>query len=314
MKFSDYLYSIPKKFKKLSIWVKLIILFIIILCIIQVGKDLKKKYIVETFSGQEEGFIVKKDSDIYDDFYAGIYDDLVLSEQKNHFEIDRIIETTKMNSNSTVLDVGSGTGHHVNALTKKGITCEGLDNSQVMISKAKQQFGSCSFKQGDVNSSMTYSQDSFTHITCFYFTIYYLKNKIPFFQNCYKWLQPGGYLVIHLVNKNKFSPLLPASDPIGVLNVQKYSKKRVNRSVVKFKDFAYKAEFDQNGGNNYKFKEMMKFDGDGKIRVNEHMLYMDSQSRILSIAKDAGFIMLKKIDLLHCNYDDQYLYVLQKPN
>lgn len=314
MKFSDYLYSIPKKFKKLSIWVKLMILFIIILCIVQVSKDLKKKYIVETFSGQEEGFVVKKDSDIYDDFYAGIYDDLVLSEQKNHFEIDRVIETTKMNSNSTVLDVGSGTGHHVNALTTKGITCEGLDNSQAMISKAQQKFGSSTFKHGDVNSSMTYPQDSFTHITCFYFTIYYLQNKMPFFQNCYKWLQPGGYLVIHLVNKNKFSPLLPASDPIGVLNVQKYSKKRVNRSVVKFKDFAYRAEFDKNGGNNYKFKELMKFDGDGKIRVNEHMLYMDSQSSILSIAKDAGFIMLKKIDLLNCNYDDQYLYVLQKPN
>ena len=74
------------------------------------------------------------------------------------------------------------------------------------------------------------------------------------------------------------------------MNVQKYSKKRVNRSVVKFKDFAYKAEFDKGGGNNYKFKELMKFDGDGKIRVNEHILHMDSQSRILSIAKDAGLL------------------------
>ena len=59
---------------------------------------------------------------------------------------------------------------------------------------------------------------------------------------------------------------------------------------------------------------MMKFDKDGKIRVNEHILHMDSQSKILAMAKDAGFIMLKKIDLLNCNYDDQYLYVLQKPN
>ena len=140
MKFSDYLYTIPKKFKKLSIWVKLIILFIIILCIVQVSKDLRKKYIVETFSGQEEGFIVKKDSDIYDDFYAGIYDDLVYSPHKNDFEINRIIEITKMNSNSTVLDVGSGTGHHVNAISTKGITCEGLDNSQAMINKAKEKF------------------------------------------------------------------------------------------------------------------------------------------------------------------------------
>tara|TARA_Y100000992_G_scaffold107173_1_gene69791 strand:+ start:2103 stop:3047 length:945 start_codon:yes stop_codon:yes gene_type:complete len=314
MKFLDYVYTIPKKFKKLSIWVKLIIFFIVILCLIQVSKDLKKKVFVETFSGQEEGFIVKRDEEVYDDFYAGIYDDLVLTPSKNNYELDQVISITKMNSNSMVLDVGSGTGHHVNSLNTKGITCEGLDNSKAMVTKAKSNFSSSSFKHGDVNSSMTYSQESFTHITCFYFTIYYLQNKMPFFQNCFKWLKPGGYLVIHLVNKNKFSPLLPVSDPINVVNVQKYSKDRVNKSVAKFKDFSYKSEFNREAGNRYKFKELMKFDSDSKIRVNEHMLHMDSQSNILSVAKDAGFIMLKKIDLLNCNYDDQYLYVLQKPN
>jgi ubiquinone/menaquinone biosynthesis C-methylase UbiE len=315
MKFLDYVYSIPKKFKKLSIWVKLIILFIILLCIIQISKDLKKKIYVETFSGQNERFIVKRENnEIYDDFYADIYDDLVLAPNKNHYEMEKLINDTKLGSNSNVLDVGSGTGHHVNMMTEKGINCEGLDISDAMIRKAQEKFASSSFKQGDVTSAMLYSDESFTHITCFYFTIYYLKNKMQFFQNCFKWLKPGGYLIVHLVNKSKFSPLLPSGDPINVLNVQHYAKKRVNKTVVKFKDFSYKSEFIKNSSNNYKFKELMKFDSDGKIRVNEHTLHMDSQSTILSLAKDAGFIMSKKIDLLYCNYDDQYLYVLQKPN
>lgn len=314
MKFLDYLYSIPKKFKKLSIWVKLIILFIILLIVIQISKDIKKKLNVESFSTQKEGFIVKRGNDIYDRFYSEIYDDLVYAPQKNSYEIEQLMELTNINSNSYVLDVGSGTGHHVHMLTSKNINCVGLDKSNAMVKKAQKNYESCEFKHGDVNSSMLYNQETFTHITCFYFTIYYLQNKVSFFQNSFRWLKPGGYLVIHLVNKGKFSPLLPASDPIGVLNVQKYSKNRVNKSVVRFKDFSYKAEFNKNSGNQFLFKEMMKFDKDGKIRVNEHILHMDSQSKILAMAKDAGFIMLKKIDLLNCNYDDQYLYVLQKPN
>lgn len=313
MTFLDYVYTIPKKFKKLSIWVKLIILLIVILCIIQVNKDLQKKIYVEPFSTQTEKFIVKK-NDLYDDFYADIYDDLVLSPNKNDYEVKEIINETNANSNSIILDVGSGTGHHVNIFNSKGINCEGLDISKAMIRKASGKFSNSQFTHGDVNTTMLYSENSFTHITCFYFTIYYLQNKMKFFQNAFRWLKPGGYLIIHLVNKNKFSPLLPAGDPINVLNVQKYAKKRIDTTAVKFKDFSYKSEFKKNSGNTYTFKEIMKFDADGKIRVNEHTLYMDSQQNILSIAKDAGFIMLKKIELLRCNFDDQYLYVLQKPN
>ncbi len=314
MKFFDYLNMLPKKFKKLSIWVKLIILFTLLLIVIQISKDLNKKLYKEPFTTQKENFLVKKNEEIYDDFYADIYDELVLSQQKNSYEIGEITNITKLNSNSVVLDVGSGTGHHVGLLTNKGINCEGLDNSEAMIKKAQENYTNANFKLGDVNSSMLYNDNTFTHITCFYFTIYYMKNKMQFFQNTFKWLMPGGYLIIHLVNKNKFSPLLPAGDPISVLNVQKYAKKRVDTSVVKFKEFSYKSHFIKDSGNNYTFKELMKFDADSKIRVNEHKLFMESQSNILSLAKDAGFIMLKKIDLLYCNYDDQYLYVLQKPN
>jgi len=33
----------------------------------------------------------------------------------------------------------------------------------------------------------------------------------------------------------------------------------------------------------------------------------------LDIAKSVGFIIISKIDLLECQYDSQYIYVLQKP-
>ena len=41
---------------------------------------------------------------------------------------------------------------------------------------------------------------------------------------------------------------------------------------------------------------------------------MDNQNKILGLAKDIGFILQAKIDLTNCQYEKQYLYVLQKPN
>ena len=40
---------------------------------------------------------------------------------------------------------------------------------------------------------------------------------------------------------------------------------------------------------------------------------MDTQKDILGIAKNIGFILQGKIDMLRCQYQYQYLYVLYKP-
>ena len=59
---------------------------------------------------------------------------------------------------------------------------------------------------------MNFDAQSFTHITCLYFTIYYIKDKTRLFKNCYDWLKPGGYMVLHLVNRNMFDPILNLSE------------------------------------------------------------------------------------------------------
>ena len=40
---------------------------------------------------------------------------------------------------------------------------------------------------------------------------------------------------------------------------------------------------------------------------------MNTQAEILDIAKSVGFIIIAKIDLIECQYDSQYVYILQKP-
>ena len=96
-----------------------------------------------------------------------------------------------------------------------------------MIKISQDKYPSSKYIVGDALNAMTFPQQSFTHLTCLYFTIYYIKNKRQFFENCYNWLAPGGYLLLHLVDRDNFDPILPAGDPLTIISAQKYAKERI---------------------------------------------------------------------------------------
>jgi SAM-dependent methyltransferase len=258
-------------------------------------------------------FVINKNQDVFDDFYVSVYDDLMHNVGKNNFEIGEITEIEAITDKNTLLDVGSGTGHHVAAFSQKGIKATGVDISQAMVNKAKENYPEGDFKQGDVMNTMLFTPNSFSHITCLYFTIYYLEDKRRFFKNCIDWLMPGGFLILHLVDRENFDPIIPAAKPIYIVSPQKYADKRITNSVVKFDKFDYKCNFDLNG-DVATINETFKDKENESVRQNEHKLYMESQKTILSMAKEAGFILHSKVDMIKCQYDSQYLYILQKPN
>ncbi len=275
----------------------------------------------EGFVEVKKEFIKKSGNDIFDKFYVDIYDDLVYNERKNKFEIDRIFKTT--GSNPTVLDVGSGTGHHVNAINDiDNTTVIGIDNSPNMIKMAKQNYPRLDFRLADVLDTMQFPPDSFSHITCLYFTIYYIKDKQKFLENCYTWLQPNGVLVLHLVDMYKFDPIIPPANPFVMVSPQSYTDKRITESRVKFDTLDYKSDFilDESiptdtatlDKPNAIFKETFKFK-DQKSRINEHNLYMSSQKNILALARDIGFILQSQEEMDGVQYENNYLYTLVKP-
>ena len=61
------------------------------------------------------------------------------------------------------------------------------------------------------------------------------------------------------------------------------------------------------------FEETFKDDATQHVRQNKHKLYMDTQKHILSIAKNIGFILQGKIDMVTAQYQYQYMYLLYKP-
>ena len=287
-----------------------VLLIVVVLMILSRWLRITKEGFKDT---SKKEFVINKNQDVFDDFYVSVYDDLMHNVAKNNFEIGEITEMEPTTDKNTLLDVGSGTGHHVAAFSQKGIKATGVDISQAMVNKAKENYPEGDFKQGDVMNTMLFTPNSFSHITCLYFTIYYLEDKRRFFANCIDWLMPGGFLILHLVDRENFDPMVPASKSIYVVSPQKYADKRITNSVVKFDKFDYKCNFDLNG-DVATISETFKDKENESVRQNEHKLYMEPQKTILSMAKEAGFILHSKVDMIKCQYDSQYLYILQKPN
>lgn len=305
--------SITSVYNKMSIWGKVLTLTMLFIVVIVLLKRFKNPF-REGFQ-QQDNFLFKTNADIYDPFYADIYDYLVFNNMKDEYEIGQIIKTTTPNSKSVILDIGSGTGHHVADLASKGLDVLGIDISPSMVSKAKEQYPDYKYEVSDALDGDKFVSGSFTHIMCMYFTIYYFKDKSIFFNNVMKWLKPGGYLILHLVDRKKFDPILPPGNPLLLVSPQKYAKERITSTKIKFNDFSYTADFQlDETKNEAKFIEKFKNDSDGKIRKHELTMYMTDIDDIVSEAQMAGFIVDQKIDLVKCQYEYQYLYVFTKPN
>jgi SAM-dependent methyltransferase len=295
-------------FGKVLVFIALLLIAIVFFKSIEMPKsgiegfDLKDKYLFK--SGDE----------VYDDFYANIYDYLVFNSIKNAYEIGEIVNKTGADETSIILDVGCGTGHHVDALSKDNLKVLGIDISPSMIQKAKQNYPSRDFSVGNALDSTQFNSNVFTHILCLYFTIYYFPDKRRFFDNCMNWLKSGGYLVVHLVDREKFDPILPPGNPLYIVSPQKYAKERITTTKITFNDFVYNSDFKfDKSANIATFDERFKFNN-GNVRKQEQKLYMEDTQDILTTAQQCGFILQGKIDLVNCAYENQYLYILVKPN
>lgn len=261
-------------------------------------------------------FLFKQGNAVYDNFYADIYDYLVFNKIKNDYEVGIIVNSTVPSEKSIIADIGCGTGHQVAELKSRNLDVIGIDISPSMIEKAKENNPQYikSFKVGDGLDNTLFRDDSLTHILCLYFTIYYMEDKMRFFYNCMNWLMPGGFLIVHLVDKYKFDPILPPGNPLYIVSPQKYAKERITSTKITFNDFVYNSNFKLDQNNDIvTFDEKFKFN-DGRVRKQEQTLYMEDLPTIVNMAQDAGFLIHAKIDMVKCAYEYQYLYVFYKPS
>ena len=322
--------NISKNILKIS-FLEILLIVLIICFIINYYNNYYNNYTnKEGFVEFKKGFTRITDKDVFDDTYVNIYDNLVYNQAKNIFEVDRIINSKTPNIKDQILDIGCATGHRVNMLNTMLNNNDnyviGIDNSPAMIKKAKENYPELNFKLCDALNYMEFHENTFTHISCLYFTIYYIKDKKQFLENCYNWLQPGGVFILHLVDMHNFDPIIPASTQVIKKineNNNENNNKRITESFVNFDKLHYKANFDidntidNNSVNlnktNAQFKETIKFKHTNSVRVNEHNLYISTQRSILSFLRDIGFILQSQEEMNSINYQNNFIYTLQKP-
>jgi SAM-dependent methyltransferase len=314
-----YLYHIFTSKNPNKIWIKIMIVFSILILLFILYKKLKKSAIHEGFS-QKERFVLKRDSDAYDEFYVKIYDTLNVPGPRTDYEMKTIIDMTQASPKSTFLEVGSGTGHLVNKLQKAGYQAYGIDKSKAMVEQSKEQFPHIHSKCGDVAEPMAFDKNTFSHILCMNKNIYQFQDKVAFFRNCFHWLLPGGYLIIHLVDRDNFDPIVSAGKPkiFSASSPQQYSDKRINNTIIDFGDFKYKAEYDFKNKNRdiTVFKETFTDKLSSNVRQNEQTLYMEDISDIIKSVQFSGFILQGKTDMENVPVTrdkHQYLYIFERP-
>ena len=303
--------SVIQFYNKLSNFGKILVFIVVLLTLIVFFKSIIP--VKENMINREK-FLFKTGDAVYDDFYSNIYDYLVFNVVKNDYEVGIIKNTTQPGETSIIADIGCGTGHHVRNLASQNLNVIGIDISPSMISKAKEEFPQGDFRVGNALDNGLFKFNSLTHILCLYFTIYYFQDKRHFFDNAMDWLMPGGWLIVHLVDRETFDPILPPGNPLFIVSPQKYAKERITKTKVHFNDFIYESNFNLDKDKNLAtFDEKFKFD-DGNVRKQQQKLYMEDTSTIVNMAQDCGFILDSKVDLVKCAYENQYLYIFLKPS
>jgi len=291
----------------------LIILAIAILCY-TIYKSWKRS--VEGFGGfdQTESFLLKTGANCYDDFYVNKYDELMDSKRETVKQADLIIQTVPIEKETDrILDIGAGTGTMVKYLASLGYKAEGLEISDIMIQKSIEKYRVISMTQGNALDPMQYDRGTFTHILCTNFTIYEFVNKLQLLENCHSWLQGNGYLIIHLVDRDEFLPIIPAA-----LNENpdiSIDESRITETEIDFIGYTYKSIYDFiKGSPEVYHKETFVDIKTGNIRQNERTLQMEDHREILEMAVKSGFSVKGHIPLenLGSPKKDQWLFILER--
>lgn len=296
-------------------------LTILLLFLISEMSNLDREFFDNKEESGEKTRILEDPVDIYDDYYAKIYDQLFNTPERMSFE-KNAIEEYALNAWSKddikILDVCCGTSPHSEWICKKGYDIVGIDTSEAMLQKARQRCTSARFYRGDITRAETFAPKSFSHALLLYFSAYQFQNHKLVFDHLYSWIKPGGIMVVHLVDPEKFDPILDAASPFAMFSLQRYSKERIIESTVSFDQFKYKSRFLKDKKKDEAvFEEVLTFDDPSKnngmkYREHRHRLFMPSIDEMLEIVKSSGFTRHEMIDMTPAGYEYQYILLFSK--
>jgi SAM-dependent methyltransferase len=278
---------------------------------------------------QNEHFLIRRNQDIYDDFTLQYYDRIHRTRDTATYIFDAVERLTQASpEKSVVLDIGCGCGEMIKYMQQsKGYkNVYGLDRSESAVRMATTS--GLPVMLGDTTAPMTFDKHTFSHIFLTGMTVYEFQDKTELFRNLYYWLMPNAYLIVHLVDRDRYDTipagakpgLMTSSSTNGGLNPVTSSSNRVTDAHVDFIDFVYQSEVnvsEMDTSNLVTIKETFTDADTRKVRINEQTLYMNTVQDIVYQAQYAGFIVQGQFDLSKCSSVSdahQYVFVFERPH
>jgi ubiquinone/menaquinone biosynthesis C-methylase UbiE len=262
------------------------------------------------------------DNQTFNEFYATMYQDLFYKDVVDDYEVGIILNKIHPVRQTNALVVGSKTGKHVDTLAKKGYNAYGLESSKDMIHTAMKKYPNNKYVLGDGLDQLVFEPEQFTLVSIIDFTIYAVKDRRRIFENAYRWLVPGGYLALHLINVGGYyeSQVMTAKERRFSPTISNLFDRKPRVNIMGNNDsvvgnYAYKSNIRMNTYDPDMIEMYQVFTNKktGKKYNKTTNFYTPDQSIILSEAKDCGFNMLSQYNLMSNNMPYQFLYILYKP-
>ncbi len=273
----------------------------------------KNRYDNEGFT-QELPFILKEGDDIFDDFYAQIYDIIHKPNLYVDSITDDIIKNTNIDEDKCVsLVIAGDTGEQSNSFQSKEIDTYTIFKHHDMYDHSMIKYPDMNAKVDDVENPMSYEKNTFSHILCSGTTLYTMQNKEIFFRNVYNWLIPDGVFLLQLCDRSKFNTISNSINNKLVDSPQKYHNERITDSEIDFGSFTYLSKYgfsDADEKDIVYFSETFTDTLTQHVRKQEQILYMENIDDILKIVSKCGFSVFSKINLIQD--DNQFIYILER--
>lgn len=302
-----------------DVWPMVLAILITLMCAFYLWATLKSYQ--PRIRALEEGFTnptkseTLTDNSCYDEFYAKVYDQLVQPAARAGMETKVVLEwmekAGKHADTLRIADIGCGTGLHVELFAQQGApNVTGYDKSPAMITEARSRYPERTFIQGDATVATMAAADQYDIITLYYFTLYMVPERQEMLRNIYLWLSPGGIFCVHIVNKQKFDPVLESASPFVGFSVQKYADDRITKSNVTFEEFDYTGDFQLHGSRGV-YEEEFSF-SNGTSRRHEQRIWMPTIEAVVAEIERAGFKYAQHVDMTAIGYEYQWIFIFLK--
>lgn len=274
---------------------------------------------------------------IYDTFYSYMYRRLVhdATRPRVRREVNIVLKHTRLGRTQSpiILDVGCGVGSHLALLSSSKLPQStrlvGLDQSEPMLVQTKKTIAQKKHQvkhirqtpvrliRGDFESIAIFESQSVTHITAFYFSLYYASDVYKTLDTWISWLKPGGYMCLHLVDPAKFDPVLDVANPFVGVSAGDASNNhaRKTNSTVHLKKHVYHSKFTLDLNDTPTrgiFEETFTHRAKPRSRVNVHRLVFPHVEEIIEHLRHKHMILDTIHHLKDIGYVHQYIACFRK--